>query len=50
MIFKKKGKRVEARKGYLNLDAPLNYINLHVRGGFVMPTRDPKNCRNIDCM
>jgi hypothetical protein len=49
MIFKK-GKRIEARKKYLNLEAPLDYINLHVRGGFVMPTRDPKDCRNIDCM
>ncbi len=27
--------------GNVNLNAPLNFINLHVRGGFILPTQEP---------
>ncbi|KAG4066226.1 hypothetical protein HA402_000450 [Bradysia odoriphaga] len=27
--------------GYVNLDAPFDFINLHVRGGYVLPTQEP---------
>lgn len=27
--------------GYVNLDAPFDFINLHVRGGYVLPTQKP---------
>ncbi len=33
-------------KGWITLDAPLNYINLHLRGGFILPTQDPLNQLN----
>lgn len=25
----------------VNLDAPLEFINLHIRGGYILPTQDP---------
>lgn len=30
-------------KGYTTLSAPFNFINLHVRGGFILPTQKPAN-------
>lgn len=27
--------------GYINLDAPFDFINLHVRGGYILPTQEP---------
>lgn len=33
----------EAPTGWATLDAPLNYINLHVRGGYIIPTQKPAN-------
>lgn len=30
-------------RGWKKLDAPLNYINLHVRGGYILPTQKPAN-------
>lgn len=32
--------------GWLDLDAPLSYIPLHLRGGAIIPTQDPLNYRN----
>lgn len=29
------------RKSHLNLDAPLDHIPLHVRGGHIIPTQEP---------
>ena len=31
------------KTGFVNLNAPLNFINLHVRGGFILPTQEPAN-------
>ncbi len=28
------------------LDAPREYINLHVRGGYILPTQTPKGALN----
>lgn len=33
----------EANTGYATLNAPLNFINLHVRGGHILPTQKPAN-------
>jgi maltase-glucoamylase len=30
-----------APKGYATLNAPLNFINLHIRGGYIIPTQKP---------
>lgn len=32
-----------APKGFATLNAPLNFINLHVRGGYIIPTQKPDN-------
>jgi alpha-glucosidase (family GH31 glycosyl hydrolase) len=30
-------------KGFVKLDAPLNHVNVHIRGGFIIPTQEPSN-------
>jgi alpha-glucosidase (family GH31 glycosyl hydrolase) len=40
----KKGKLVS--NGWQKLNAPLEYINLHVRGGYILPTQDPLGALN----
>ncbi|XP_056421060.1 sucrase-isomaltase, intestinal isoform X1 [Hyla sarda] len=37
------GKNVSERKTTVELDAPLEVINLHVRGGYIIPWQDPAN-------
>ena len=37
------GKEMSTRKGHVTLDAPLDHIPLHVRGGHIIPTQDPAN-------
>jgi hypothetical protein len=39
--FKKE--EVSIRKGYLNLVTPQDHINLHLRGGYVIPIQEPAN-------
>ena len=34
---------ISSRGKTVQLDAPLDHINLHVRGGFVLPTQEPAN-------
>lgn len=31
------------KTGFVKLNAPLNFINLHVRGGYIIPTQEPAN-------
>ncbi|CAH1775810.1 unnamed protein product [Owenia fusiformis] len=33
----------EHRKGYTTLNAPMDYIPLHIRGGYILPTQEPAN-------
>lgn len=33
-------------RGFAMLDAPLDYIPLHIRGGYVLPTQNPKGSLN----
>lgn len=35
------GKEMSSRKSHLTLDAPLDHIPLHVRGGHIIPTQEP---------
>ncbi|CAL8083188.1 unnamed protein product [Orchesella dallaii] len=35
------GAEVNVRGAYTNLDAPFGFINLHVRGGNILPTQEP---------
>ncbi|XP_072039745.1 sucrase-isomaltase, intestinal-like [Amphiura filiformis] len=35
------GAEVGLRKKTVNLDAPMDYIPLHVRGGYILPTQEP---------
>lgn len=35
------GAELSTRKATVNLDAPMDYIPLHVRGGYVLPTQEP---------
>ncbi|KAJ7393936.1 hypothetical protein OS493_003605 [Desmophyllum pertusum] len=35
------GKKMSTRKGLVALDAPLDHIPLHVRGGHIIPTQEP---------
>nr|XP_058944408.1 maltase-glucoamylase-like [Pocillopora verrucosa] len=35
------GKEMSSRKSHLALDAPLDHIPLHVRGGHIIPTQEP---------
>ena len=37
------GKEMSTRKGQVTLDAPLDHIPLHVRGGHIIPTQEPAN-------
>ena len=37
------GKKMSTRKGHVTLDAPLDHIPLHVRGGHIIPTQEPAN-------
>ncbi|XP_020616218.1 maltase-glucoamylase, intestinal-like [Orbicella faveolata] len=37
------GKEMSTRKGHVPLDAPLDHIPLHVRGGYIIPTQEPAN-------
>jgi len=34
---------MSTRKGHVPLDAPLDHIPLHVRGGYIIPTQEPAN-------
>ena len=34
---------MNTRKGHVTLDAPLDHIPLHVRGGYIIPTQEPAN-------
>jgi hypothetical protein len=34
---------VSKRKDYVNLATPQDHINLHVRGGYVIPVQEPAN-------
>ena len=34
---------MSTRKGHVTLDAPLDHIPLHVRGGHIIPTQEPAN-------
>lgn len=38
-----KGLPISVQGDFLELDAPLEKINLHVRGGYVIPTQQPAN-------
>lgn len=40
----KKGKLVNS--GWQKLSSPLEYINIHVRGGYILPTQDPLGALN----
>lgn len=31
------------RKTWVTLDAPLNKLNLHIRGGYILPWQKPEN-------
>ena len=33
-------------KGFVTLDAPKSYIPLHIRGGYIIPTQNPKEALN----
>merc|ERR1719427_581447 len=35
------GKEIESSGKFIKLDAPLEHINLHVRGGYVIPMQEP---------
>uniref|UniRef100_F7CQ85 P-type domain-containing protein n=1 Tax=Ornithorhynchus anatinus TaxID=9258 RepID=F7CQ85_ORNAN len=37
------GSEVEARGQWKNLSAPLDHINLHIRGGHILPCQEPAN-------
>jgi len=37
------GAEVSARQSFLTLNAPLNFIPLHIRGGSILPTQEPAN-------
>jgi len=37
------GRVMSSRKGHVTLDAPLDHIPLHVRGGYIIPTQEPAN-------
>uniref|UniRef100_A0A8C5Q0B1 alpha-glucosidase n=1 Tax=Leptobrachium leishanense TaxID=445787 RepID=A0A8C5Q0B1_9ANUR len=37
------GIQVNARQQWVNLSAPLEFINLHVRGGYILPWQEPAN-------
>jgi hypothetical protein len=32
--------------GYQKLEAPLDYINLHLRGGYIIPIQNPQGALN----
>ena len=34
---------MNTRKGHVTLDAPLDHIPLHVRGGHIIPAQEPAN-------
>lgn len=44
----RKGHLIE-KNGWSSLNAPINYINLHLRGGSIIPIQDPKECLNTEC-
>ncbi|KAM9316521.1 sucrase-isomaltase, intestinal [Gastrophryne carolinensis] len=37
------GKVVDVRSAWVNLPAPIHHINLHVRGGYIIPWQEPAN-------
>ena len=37
------GKEVSSRKEYVSVDAPLDHIPLHIRGGYILPIQEPAN-------
>ncbi|XP_068752603.1 maltase-glucoamylase-like [Montipora capricornis] len=37
------GKETQSRKKYVTLNAPLDHIPLHIRGGHIIPTQEPAN-------
>lgn len=37
------GKEVSRRKEYVSVDAPLDHIPLHIRGGYILPIQEPAN-------
>ena len=47
-ILFSKGMLIE-KLGWQNLAAPLDYINLHVRGGIVIPMQEPEECLTTVC-
>ena len=41
-----KGKELDETEEWKTLDAPLDFIPLHLRGGSIIPTQDPLNDLN----